>query len=135
MNAFWARIYGLGLFPPLLASLEVAGRHSGVARSVPVVVARYEGERYLVSMLGERSEWVRNVRAAGGRATLRHGRSEDVQLVEVPVERRAPIIKEYVRVAPGARPHVPVSQDAPVSDFEPIAPLYPVFHIEPAGAS
>ena len=132
VNAFWARVYGLGLFPQWLARLEVAGRRSGVVRSIPVAVAHYEGERYLVSMLGERSEWVRNVRAAGGRATLRHGIREPVQLVDVPVELRAPIIKEYLRIAPGGRPHIPVDKDAPVADFEPIAGTYPVFSIEPA---
>jgi hypothetical protein len=132
VNAFWARIYGLGLFPRWLARLEVPGRHTGVARSIPVAVAWYDGDRYLVSMLGERSEWVRNVRAASGRATLRHGIREPVELVEVPVERRAPIIKQYLHIAPGGRPHIPVDKDAPVADFEPVAAQYPVFRIEPS---
>ncbi len=132
VNAFWARIYGLGFFPQWLARLEVAGRKTGAPHSIPVAIARYEGDRYLVSMLGERSEWVRNVRAAGGRAILRHGIREPVDLVEVPVERRAPIIKAYVKIAPGARPHIPVDKDAPVVDFEPIAATYPVFRIETA---
>jgi hypothetical protein len=40
---------------------------------------------YLVSMLGERCDWVQNVRAADGRATLRHGRAVACRLAEVPV--------------------------------------------------
>ena len=32
------------------------------------------GERYLVSMLGNDAAWVRNLRAADGSAVLRHGR-------------------------------------------------------------
>ena len=46
-------------------SLEVAGRRTGRVISFPLVMADYEGERYLVPMLGEDSNWVRNLRAAG----------------------------------------------------------------------
>lgn len=51
-----------GLGPRGLAQLEVAGRKTGNPVSFPVVVADYQGERYLVSMLGEDTNWVRNVR-------------------------------------------------------------------------
>jgi hypothetical protein len=40
-----------------------------------------QGERYLVAMLDQKSNWVRNLRA-DGHAVLRHGQSEDVSLVE-----------------------------------------------------
>jgi len=46
----------------------------------PVAIADFEGERYLVSMLGKNANWVRNLRAAGGQAVLRHGRRESVRL-------------------------------------------------------
>jgi hypothetical protein len=88
------------------------------------------GERYLVSMLGEETNWVRNVRASGGKARLRHGISEQVFLKEVDVSQRAPILKEYLQIAPGARPHISISKDAPVSEFEKIASKYPVFRLE-----
>jgi len=94
-----------------------------------MVMAIVDGQRYLVSMLGENVEWVRNVRAAGGRAGLRHGRREEVRLEEVTVEVRAPLIKAYLRRAPGARPHVPVHKDAPLSEFERIAAQIPVFRV------
>jgi hypothetical protein len=58
-----------------LAALEVRGRRSSRLISFPVVVADYQGERYLVAMLGEGTNWVHNVRAAGG-AMLRHGRAK-----------------------------------------------------------
>jgi hypothetical protein len=80
-------------------------------------------------MLGDETSWVRNVRAAGGRAVLRHGRREPVALEEVPVERRPPILRRYLQVAPGARPHVPVDRHAPVEDFAAVAPRVPVFRI------
>ncbi len=81
-------------------------------------------------MLGENTNWVRNVRAANGKAMLRHGISEQILLQEVEARQRAPILKAFLRHAPGARPHIPVSKDAPVSAFEEIAAKYPVFRIK-----
>jgi deazaflavin-dependent oxidoreductase (nitroreductase family) len=113
------------------ATLEVRGRASGRAITVPVVVAEHEGDQYLVSMLGENANWVRNVRAADGAAVLcRRGR-EAVRLVEVDAARRAPVLRQYLQVAPGARPHVEVDRDAPLEEFERVADRYPVFRIEP----
>jgi hypothetical protein len=83
------------------------------------------GERYVVSMLGENVQWVENVRAADGRAVIRSGRREEVQLEEVPTAWRAPILKAYLERAPGARPHIPVNKDAPLAEFEKIAMRLP----------
>ena len=99
--------------------------------SLPIVVADVRGERYLVSMLGEGVNWVRNVRAAGGDATLRHGRREEVRLEEVAPERRAPVLKAYLGRAPNARVHIPVDKDAPLTDFERVVGRFPVFRIAP----
>src|SRR6266478_4026622 len=65
---WWA---ALGLPPRFMAALEVRGRASGRRRSNPVVIATVEGQRYLVSMLGPRSDWVKNVEAAHGNAVIR----------------------------------------------------------------
>jgi hypothetical protein len=51
-------------------------------------MAVVDGERYLVSMLGEEANWVKNVGAAGGQVVLRHGRREEVRLEEVAPDRR-----------------------------------------------
>lgn len=56
---------GLGLPPRFQAVLEVNGRASGRRRANPVVIVSLEGQRYLVSMLGPGSDWVKNVRAVG----------------------------------------------------------------------
>jgi hypothetical protein len=84
-----AALYALGVAPDYLVTLEVRGRRSGRNVALPLVMAAVENERYLVSMLGEGANWVRNVRAAGGDAALRHGRREEVRLEELVVERRA----------------------------------------------
>jgi hypothetical protein len=131
LNGISSRMAASGRAPRRLYSLGVRGRRSGRTISFPVVVADHEGERYLVAMLGEAVNWVANVRAAGGRAVLRHGDSEEVLLAEVAPKDRAPIIKRYLKLAPGARPHIPVDPSAPVEEFEPIAADHPVFRIRP----
>jgi deazaflavin-dependent oxidoreductase (nitroreductase family) len=110
-------------------TLEVRGRRTGEVVSLPVVVADYGGARYLVSMLGENANWVRNVRAANGRAVLRRRGIEHVELEEVPTPERAPILRRYLETAPGARPHFPVDLRSPLAEYERIASLYPVFRI------
>jgi deazaflavin-dependent oxidoreductase (nitroreductase family) len=129
----WLTAAGIG--PERGQTLEVRGRSSGQPRTVPVVVADLGGRRYLVSMLGERAGWVANVRAAQGAATLIARRDrEDVRLVEVPVEDRAPILRRYLQLAPGGRPHIPVDRHAPEAAFRDIAPDFPVFAVEPRAA-
>jgi hypothetical protein len=88
-----------------------------------------DGQRYLVSMLGDNVQWVHNIRAASGRAVLRSGGREEIQLEEVPTDQRAPILRAYLKRAPGARPHVPVNKDAALAEFEKIAAAFPVFRL------
>ena len=82
-------------------------------------------------MLGEETNWVRNVKAAGGNVTLRHGRREEVRLEEVAADRRAPVLKAYLKRAPGARAHLPIDKDAPLAEFERVSPRFPVFRVVP----
>jgi len=110
----------------------VSGRRSGRLHDTVLVVAKHDGQRYLVSMLGEGSEWVRNARAAGGKAFVRRGKSSPVQLTEVPVGERGPILRAYCQVATSGRQHFPVSHNAPLSEFVAVAERYPVFRIDPA---
>jgi hypothetical protein len=120
----------LGITSEVMAVLEVRGRASGQVHATPVVVTTVKGVRYLVSMLGPNSEWVRNVEAAHGDAVLRQVRRHRVQLVPLPPAERAPILSEYVRVATSGRHHFPVAVGAPLSEFEAIAERYPVYRIE-----
>lgn len=133
INKGWAIIHSSGIAPNWLVTLEVVGRQSGKTISFPLAMLVIEEDRYLVSMLGEDANWVKNVRAAGGKARLVHGIRENVTLEEVDVTLRAPIIKMYLHYAPGARPHIPVDKDAPLADFEEIASEFPVFKIERDG--
>ena len=127
-----AWLSGLGLTPNILLTLQVKNRDTGRLCSTVLVVVNHEGERYLVSMLGDRSEWVQNIRVAAGEAFIKRGRSRPVKLTEIPAERRAPILKAWCQVATSGRQHLPVPHDAPVAAFERIAADYPVFRIDPA---
>lgn len=129
LNSAQAKLTALGIFPALLVALETKGRRSGRPLLVQLVVAHVGTERYLVSMLGENADWVRNARASAGAAVLRHGSAENVKLEEVPVSQRAPILKAYLRVAPGGRPHFDVDRRAPLAEFEKVAARYPVFRV------
>lgn len=130
-----AAVYALGVGPDYLVTLEVVGRRSGRIVGLPLVVVVVDGERYLVSMLGEEVNWVRNVKAAKGKVTLRHGRREKVRLEEVAPDHRAPVLKEYLKRAPGARAHLPVHKDAPLEEFERVSPGFPVFWVVPCDAA
>ena len=130
INKGWAFIHSLGMLPNYLVTLQVVGRQSGKLISFPLAMTVLNGERYLVSMLGDETNWVRNVRAASGKATLRHGISEQVILNELDVAQRGPILKAFLAHAPGARPHIPVDKEAPVSEFQRISSKYPVFKVE-----
>lgn len=129
LNRVWASVYSLGIAPNYLVTLEVIGRKSGKIVSFPLVMVVLDGQRYLVSMLGDNVQWGHNVRAAGGRVVLRSGGCEAIQLEEVPTDQRGPILRAYLHRAPGARPHVPVNKDAPPAEFEKIAEAYPIFRI------
>jgi deazaflavin-dependent oxidoreductase (nitroreductase family) len=131
-SRLWAAAFAVGLFPRRGVTLEVPGRRSGRPTRFPLVTVEADGRWYLVSMLGEDCNWVRNVRAAGGRVTLsRRGRRVACRLVDVSVDRRPEILRRYLAVAPGARPHIPVDRHAPSAVFAAVAAAYPVFQVFP----
>jgi hypothetical protein len=131
LNRGWAIAHAAGIWPSRLVTLEVPGRRTGRVTAFPIVLADFDGDRYVVSMLGEQSNWVRNVRAAGGLGVLRHGCREPVRLEEVAPGARAPILRRYLSLAPAPRAFIPVDPYAPVEAFEEIAPHIPVFRVTP----
>ena len=130
INKYQAILNSTGVAPNTLVTLEVIGRQSGKTISFPLVMTVMDGQRYLVSMLGAEANWVKNVKAAGGKARLRHGACEEVLLQEIDVDQRAPILKAYLQIATGARPHMAIDKDAPIEEFEACAADYPVFRLE-----
>jgi deazaflavin-dependent oxidoreductase (nitroreductase family) len=138
INGSWSWLASMAVLPerwpgrPVIgpATLEVRGRRSGRPRSNMVTWVEYEGRRYFVSMLGPRSDWLRNLAAAGGRAVSRRGERRPVRLEELPVGERAPIIQAwYRRTWQSTRHHVGLDPRAPIEEFERIASRHPVFRI------
>lgn len=110
--------------------LSVRGRKTGEWRSTPVNPLSYEGQRYLVSPRGH-TQWVRNMRAAGG-GELRVGRRvERFTATELADDAKPALLREYLRrwkfevetFFEGVGP------DASDEKLREIAPGYPVFQI------
>jgi deazaflavin-dependent oxidoreductase (nitroreductase family) len=113
--------------------LAVRGRKSGTWRTVPVNLLMHEGERYLVAPRGE-TEWVRNIRVAGG-GELRLGATrEPIAITEMADAEKPPILRAYVQKwwFEVSRFFEGVTRDASLEDLRRIAPGFPVFRIRPA---
>ena len=54
-----------------------------------------------------------------------------MRLEELVVDRRAPVLKTYLKQTPNARAHLPVTKDAPLAEFERVAPRFSVFRVVP----
>src|SRR5439155_24189106 len=128
-NRLMERFVRAGRGPEGIWVLEVAGRKSGRRYSTPVQLVE-NGGRWLVSPYGPVS-WVLNVRAAG-QATLTRGKRHDtVTAVELGPKESAPVLRDYVRQVPRARPYVDASNDSPLEAFEVEAHKHPVFRLSP----
>lgn len=129
INGATARVAAAEHGPSQLYMLEVRGRRSGKMIRFPLVAAECDGARYLVSMLGDNTNWVRNLRAANGRAILTRGRREAVQLDEVDSGERGEILRRYLACSPGAQSHIDISLTASAEDFRQLASHYPIFRV------
>jgi deazaflavin-dependent oxidoreductase (nitroreductase family) len=109
--------------------LEVPGRTSGIPRRTPVNLLEFDGHRYLVAPRGE-AQWVKNVRANGGRLALLLGRrSEGFSAHELPEDEKSPVLRAYLRkwkMEVGVF-FDGVSTDSEEADIRRIAPNHPVF--------
>lgn len=114
--------------------LEVPGRRSGLPRRVPVNLLAHEGSAYLVSPRGT-GEWVRNVRANGGRLDLVLGRRRSSHVaLELADAEKPDVLRAYLR-----RWKLEVGQffdgvgpDATDDELAAIAPKHPVFRLDDA---
>lgn len=117
--------------------LEVPGRKTGQPRRVPVNPLDLDGATYLVAPRGE-TEWVRNVRAAGGRLTLIRGRRrQPMTAVELPDDQKPELLRQYLvrwKFETGMF-FDGVGPDSTEEELAAIAGRHPVFRLEPATAS
>jgi deazaflavin-dependent oxidoreductase (nitroreductase family) len=111
--------------------LEVKGRKSGQWRSTPVNLLTIDGDRYLVAPRGH-TQWVRNMRAAGGGRLKLGRRTEDFKATEVPAADAVPILRAYLEkwkweVGAFFAGVGPDSSDAKLAE---ISPDHPVFKLD-----
>lgn len=128
LNAVFSCLVRVGVIPGAHL-VSVPGRKSGVMRTTPVFVLRYEGHRWLVAGF-EQADWVKNLRAAGWCVLIHDRRQERVAVIEVEEpEVRAPLLQAFVRRAPGGKRGFTIQVDASLSAFMAIAQEHPVFRI------
>lgn len=130
-NRFMALLAELGLSVRGSRVLAVRGRTSGEWRTVPVNPLTLDGVTYLVAPRGV-TEWVRNIRVAGG-AELRLGRrTETITTTEiVDDDAKVAVLRAYLtawKMEVGAF-FDGVGPDSPDSELRRIAPGYPVFRV------
>jgi deazaflavin-dependent oxidoreductase (nitroreductase family) len=114
--------------------LYVRGRTSGEWRTTPVNPLTLPGGRYLVSPRGH-TQWVKNMRAAGGGELHKGRRVEKFTATEVADADKPQILREYLRrwkMEVGVF-FDGIGADATDEQLLAIAPGYPVFAITPQG--
>lgn len=135
-NPLVKAIVALGITPWGASTLEVRGRSTGRWRALPVNVLTVGGHRHIVSPRGE-TQWVRNLRAAGGAGRIRAGRRRTpFQAVEITDSAaKAPVLRAYLdrfgwEVGKFVEGLTTNSTDA---DLLAAAPGFPVFRIDGNG--
>jgi deazaflavin-dependent oxidoreductase (nitroreductase family) len=143
-NAVVRSLIHAGVRIGTFAVLTVAGRKTGRPVTVPLVVFPYCGDNYLVASYGV-VNWVRNLRAADGRAVLRRGRtSEKIAAVELAAEQAGPILRYSLQTGPPGiprlivrifrrffvLPYLDVDMDSSDDDFVRAGRSHPVFRLQ-----
>ena len=117
--------------------LRVRGRHSGEVRTVPVNLLAIGEQEFLVAPRGT-TQWVRNLRAAGGEGELRLGRRiETFVATELADAEKVEVLRAYLRRWKFEVGAFFDGVDASATDEEllAVAPGYPVFRLDRAGDS
>jgi deazaflavin-dependent oxidoreductase (nitroreductase family) len=129
-NRLVAALTGLGVSIWGSRVLAVRGRRSNEWRTTPVNLLTEGGARYLVAPRGT-TQWVRNIREAGG-GELRLGRRvEPIRVVELADEEKPAILRAYLKrwraeVGVFFEGTGPASSD---EQLRAIAPSHPVFRL------
>ncbi|MBA3426156.1 MAG: deazaflavin-dependent nitroreductase [Rubrobacteraceae bacterium] len=111
--------------------LSVPGRKSGKLRAIPVSPLTVNGERYIIAGL-ERADWVKNARIAGWGILARGRKQERINLIELPLQERAPVLREFPRKVPRGVQYFRqlYGISGTPEEFEALASRCPVFRVE-----
>lgn len=126
---------GLGITSRTV-TLEVCGRKTGRPIRVSLSRTDYAGNQYFVSLAGE-VDWVKNVRASGGKAVIVSRKRIPIQLAEIPPGEHAHVLLAYVQKrafthsgAQASRHFFGLGPNPTLEEMEAIAGRYVVFRIE-----
>ena len=109
--------------------LYVRGRTSGQWRTTPVNLLRHEGKSYLVAPRGH-TQWVRNMRVAGGGELHVGRRVEKFTATELADADKPEIIKAFLdRFASQVQRFFEVPAGSPADAFRATASRTPVFEL------
>ena len=136
LNPLLGVLAGRGVLPGGTVLLEVPGRVSGRVRSVPLTPFTSGDRRYLISPRGA-TDWVRNLRAAEGRAVLRAGAAERIRATELSADDAVPVLQSYLREL-GRMAKVffdDLTPDSSAAEIAAVAHRYPVFVLAGDGSA
>lgn len=121
--------FGIAFFGSRI--LAVRGRKSGAWRTTPVNVLSHGGARYLIAPRGE-TEWVRNLRVAGGGELRLGARAEAFRARELSDAAKPELIRAYLaRWGWQVKPFFPgLSATSSDETLLAAAPGYPTFRLE-----
>jgi deazaflavin-dependent oxidoreductase (nitroreductase family) len=140
-NSIISSLLHLGVKIGSFALLTVHGRKSGKPIETPIAIFVHGGKSYLIAPYGI-VNWVRNLRAAGGEATItRCRRTEKIRAVELSPEAAAPVLQKAVLTGPPGipdtvirvyrslfvLPYLNVTVDSSLEEFEREVLTHPVF--------
>jgi deazaflavin-dependent oxidoreductase (nitroreductase family) len=128
-NRLFGLLVGAGLGFSYNYLLQVRGRKTGHIYSTPINLLEMNGKKFLVAPRG-RTQWVRNVEAAG-EVTLKRGRKQEkFRLRAIPEAERSEILKLYLdRFRQAVQRYFPVKAGSDAAAFQGIAENYPVFEL------
>ena len=144
-NTMISSLLRLGIEVWSFSLLTVRGRKSGKLIVTPLAVFVKDQKRYLFAPYGA-VNWVRNLRAAGGEATLTWRRhSERIHAIDLEPEAAAPIFREALRSGPPGipavmfrmyrslwvLPYLNVTEHSSLEEFEREVLTHPVFLLQP----
>jgi deazaflavin-dependent oxidoreductase (nitroreductase family) len=136
-NPISRRLLGAGVPLGPNALLTVPGRRSGVPRTTPLAIIDHSGRRWVWAPWGD-SDWVKNLRAAGGGTLAIRGRSEPVTASELDDHERVAFFRNVLAPVAGATrgglTFVRVVDQVDLHDPEAAAEGRAVFELKPVGA-
>jgi deazaflavin-dependent oxidoreductase (nitroreductase family) len=116
------------------ALITVAGRKTGLPRTTPVAIIRFDGRRWIWAPWGD-VHWVRNLRAAGRATVTVRGRQEEVRAVELDQNERVAFFRDVLgsvaRSIPGGMTFIRVVDGVDLNEPDAAAVGRRVFQLHP----